>query len=645
MAIDVDADGTPFYRLSYDGRPLILPSRLGIDVTDGPDLDTGFEIAGVDVAETDTQWEQPWGERRIVDERSTDAVVRLANDDWRLHVHVRVFDDGAAFRYEIPAQRDVDRLTIRDEFTEFRFAEPGTAYWQTGDGELKYEHLVQTTPLAAVDVAHTPLTLRTRSGLYLSLHEAALVDYAAYRLEATGPGSFNASLRPWSGGDAVYAQLPMRSPWRTIQVATDAVGLLNSSLILNLNEPNALGDVSWVEPGKYTGIWWEIHRGLGTWAEGPRHAATTGAAKARIDFAADNGFDGVLVEGWNKGWDGDWVGEPRLDFLEAADDFDLDEVARYARSKGVRLVGHHETGGHVSAYERVMTDAFELLASHGVTQVKTGYVGMAGSLKRIDENGEQHFEYHDGQFAVRHHLRNVLEAARHRISINTHEPVKDTGLRRTYPNWITREGARGQEFNVWGAEPNPPEHEVLLSWTRLLAGPMDYTPGVFDLDFVVNGQERRVETTLARQLALYVTIYSPIQMVPDLAENYARFADLFRFIVDVPTDWEQSIALAGEIGDYVVIARRERGGDDWFIGAISDEQARTLTVGLDFLEDGVNYEATIYRDAEDAHWKTNPYAYRIDTARVESEQRLTLNLAAGGGTAIRLRPQSDEEEQ
>lgn len=642
IAFEIFLDnGQPRYEVAVNGETLIAPSRLGLKFKSADDLADGFERLDHTTSVHLGRWQQPWGEDRTVISHYTEGVYRLRAKDAAMTVRVRVYDDGLGFRYELEQHGGSRTLAIMDELTEFRFAGDGTAFWQTGDGDLKYEHLYVETPLADVATAHTPVTVRLDSGLHVSVHEAALVDYAAYRLKTTGDKTFVTALRPWSDGVAVHAELPFETPWRTLQITDTATGLLNSRLILDLNEPNQLGDVSWVEPGKYAGIWWEIHRDFGTWGVGPRHAATTDAAKAKIDFASKYKFDGVLVEGWNLGWDEDWVGKPVLSFTDAASDFDLPAVANYARENGVRLVGHHETGGFASRYEREMAAAFRLLAALGVRQVKTGYVGPSGSLKRDAADGSTVLEYHDGQFAVRHHQRVIEEAAKHRISINTHEPVKATGLRRTYPNWISREGARGQEFNIWGETDNPPEHEVMLVYTRLLAGPMDFTPGVFDLQYSARGKAHAIGSTLAKQLALYVCLYSPIQMVPDLEAHYDRFADAFQFIVDVPTDWERSIAVDGEVGDYVVYARKVRGGDDWFIGAITDESARDVAIAFDFLGAKRTYTATVYRDGADAHWLNDPYDYRIETLTVTRGDVLSLRLAPGGGAAIRLTPTTE----
>jgi alpha-glucosidase len=489
-----------------------------------------------------------------------------------------------------------------------------------------------------VSRAHTPLTFKQPSGVHVSIHEAALVDYAAMSLDQRRGGLLKADLSRWSDGIRVKTQAGFNTPWRTIQISPDAVGLLNSDLILNLNEPNKLGDVSWVKPGKYVGIWWGMHINQNTWGSGEKHGATTAHTKHYIDFAAAHGFDGVLVEGWNHGWDGDWFFNGAVfDFTKAYPDFDLAAVSKYGKSKGVKLVGHHETSGHVTNYSKQMDAAFDLYQAHGVSQIKTGYVADGGGITRIDEMGIERKENHDGQFMVNEYLRNVKAAAKRQISINTHEPVKDTGLRRTYPNWIAREGARGQEYNAWGTPPNPPEHTTILPFTRMLSGPMDFTPGIFDMSFNGLDGENRPRTTLAKQLALYVVIYSPIQMAADLPKNYLAKMDAFQFIKDVPTDWQQSKALAGEVGEYVVIARQQRDSQDWFLGALTDEKARTVKVKLDFLTPGKKYQAQIYRDGKNADWQTKPYEVIIEQREVSASDVLELPLATSGGAAARFK--------
>jgi alpha-glucosidase len=640
VSVKVDERGVPWYSTAYRDEVVVPDSRLGMRFRDQHGFDSGFRIGKVEERSSDTSWELPWGERKLVRDRHNELLVEFESAEppqRKFAVRFRAFDDGVGFRYEVPKQRGYGRVDIVDELTEFRLARDATAWWIPARRFNRYEYLYHTTRLDAVGMAHTPMTARLPSGVHVSIHEAALVDYAAFVLDPRREGVFQANLTPWSDGIRVKTETPFKSPWRTIQVAPNAAGLLDSTLILNLNEPNALGDVSWVEPGKYVGIWWAMHLGTRTWGSGPKHGATTAETKRYIDFAAKNGFDGVLVEGWNVGWDGDWYTNGDVfSFTQAYPDFDLEGLAAYAAERDVRLVGHHETAGSITNYERQMAAAFDLYRSLGVRQVKTGYVADAGGLKRVDDDGVAHFEWHDGQFSANHHLRVLREAAKRQISINPHEPIKDTGLRRTYPNWLAREGARGQEYNAWGEPPNPPEHTAILPFTRMLSGPMDFTPGIFDLTFKGPDSPNRVQTTLAKQLSLYVVLYSPIQMAADLPENYDQYPEAFRFIVDVPTDWERSIAVAGEVGDYVAIARQERGGKDWYLGALTDEEPRRLSIPLSFLEAGRRYDARIYRDGDDAHWRTAPYDIAIETRAVSSSDVLDLALAAGGGAAIRF---------
>jgi alpha-glucosidase len=427
---------------------------------------------------------------------------------------------------------------------------------------------------------------------------------------------------------------PFATPWRTLQIASDAPGLYMSDLILNLNEPNKLGDVSWVHPFKYVGIWWGMHLGTKTWSSGPKHGATTAETRRYIDFAAANGFRGVLVEGWNKGWDGDWFANGKdFSFTEAYPDFDIVALAAYAKKKGVHLVGHHETAGNIAVYEKQLGAALDLYAKLGIDAVKTGYVADAGGVQALGEDGRIHFEWHDGQVQARHHLRVVEEAAKRHIAVNAHEPIKDTGLRRTYPNWVSREGARGMEYNAWGEPPNPPEHEVNLVFTRMLGGPMDYTPGVLSL---TGAGGKRIQSTVARQLALYVVLYSPIQMAADLPENYAKHLKPFQFIKDVPVDWSDTRVLNGEVGDYATIARKDRNSDDWYLGAITDEEPRVLQASLSFLDEGRKYYATIYRDGKDAGFEGDGQSLEIETRPVSRYDTLQLKLAPGGGQAIRI---------
>ncbi len=642
MRVKTDTNGDPSYRVTYRGQEIIRESRLGLRFNQHFGFDTGFGIIGTSETSVDQTWEQPWGERRVVRSHFNELAVEFAANNppaRTITLRVRAFDDGLGFRYEMGEQDGYQQLEITDELTEFRLHEDTTAWWIPGRAYNRYEYLYRKSGLDEIDRVHTPVTFRLPSGVHFSIHEAALVDYSGMVLDQRRENVFEADLSPWSDGIKVRTATPFVTPWRTIQIAPDAVGLVNSDLILNLNEPNKLGDVSWVEPGKYIGIWWGMHIRTFTWGAGPLHGATTANTKRYIDFAAEHGFDGVLVEGWNIGWDGDWFYNGDVfNFTEPYPDFDIKAVTEYARAQGVRLIGHHETSGNVSNYEDQMLAAYDLYEALGVRQVKSGYVADAGDIKRVDAAGLAHYEWHDGQFMARHHIYALEEAAKRKISINAHEPIKDTGLRRTYPNWLSREGARGQEFNAWGQPPNPPEHTAMLPYTRMLSGPMDFTPGIFNLTFQGRESNQRVNTTLAKQLALYVVLYSPIQMAADLPENYAQRMDAFQFIKDVPTDWEESIALAGEVGDYIAVARQERGGSDWYFGALTDETARSLSLPLDFLMPGVEYVAEIYRDGDIAHWKNNPYNIVIEEKHYTSDDRLDIRLAAGGGAAIRLRP-------
>ncbi|MBB3169630.1 glycoside hydrolase family 97 protein [Simiduia aestuariiviva] len=635
-----DEGDAPNYHITLNGAPVIEASKLGLVTLERGELGAHYKLSAHTRSSQNTRWEQPWGERRWVADHHNELLATFAHvNGGKFNLRIRAFDDGIGFRYEVPAQEKSTRTNITDELTEFALANAANtrALWIPGRGWNRYEYPYRNTPLADMGLAHTPATFKNGNGVHISIHEAALVDYAAMVLDQRRPGILKANLTPWSDGIKVKTGASFVTPWRTLQISESATGLLNSDLILNLNEPNALGDVSWVKPGKYVGIWWGMHLGVNTWGSGPKHGATTKNTTAMMDFAAEHGFDGVLVEGWNEGWDGDWFNNGDLfSFTKTYADFDLAAVTAHAKAKGVRLIGHHETSGNVTNYRNQMAGALDLYAKVGVTQIKTGYVADGGNIKRIDERGLVRKEWHDGQFMVNEYLHNIRAAAQRKISINTHEPIKDTGLRRTYPNWISREGARGQEFNAWGSPPNAPDHTVNLAFTRMLAGPMDFTPGIFNLAWDGLDAENRVQTTLAKQLALYVVLYSPIQMAADLPENYLARPKAFQFIKDVVTDWEQSHAIAGELGDYAAFARKDRHSSTWFIGAITDEQARTVTLPLHYLKPNTNYRAEIYRDGEQAHWKTAPYDLLIETRRVTHADQLTYPLAASGGLAVRL---------
>ena len=636
VEFSLDENGAPFYSVSYKKQPILEPSRLGFLFEGAPPLNQGFIIENIEHSTFDETWEQPWGEVRYIRNHYNELRLHLQEESdlqRELVIVLRVFDDGLGFRYEFPEQPNLTAFQIADEQTEFNFAADHQAWWIPALREHRYEYEFQRSPLSSLKKVHTPLTLETAEGLYLAIHEANLSDYAAMVLAGSGGSALECDLVPWrADGIKVRAATPHQTPWRTLQIAATPGDLITSYLALNLNEPNVLGDVSWVKPGKYIGIWWAIHLGRYTWESGPNHGATTENTKRHIDFAAEHGFDGVLVEGWNVGWDGHWFNsKDAFDFTTPYPDFDLAEVARYAREKDVRLIGHHETGGDVLNYERQMEAAFALYELIGVDTVKTGYASVL-----IDDA-----EWHHGQRMVLHHQQVVELAARHKIMLDVHEPVKDTGLRRTYPNLMTREGVRGMEWNAWDqGGGNSPEHTTVIPFTRMLSGPLDYTPGIFDLTYEGRYPDNRVRTTLAKQLALMVVLYSPLQMAADMPENYEGHS-AFQFIVDVPVDWEDTIVLNGEIGEYVTIARKDRNSADWYMGSVTDENGRTLEIELSFLDPDVKYVAEIYADDSDADWETNPHGYEIRQELVDSKTNLKLMLAPGGGQAIRLRPATE----
>jgi len=640
VEVQVDGMGKLAYGVKRKGKELIAPSRLGFNLANAHKLDGGFSLRQQSVSNHDSTWEQPWGERQFVRNRYRELRVDLEQKNRagrQLAVVFRIYDDGIGFRYEFPAQAQLKEAEITDELTEFTVAQPATAWWIPA-GELPgLEEEIRKAPLKEIGIANTPLTLRLDDGTHIAFHEAALVDYATMWLRKVDGQKLRAMLAPSPSGAAVVRKGAFTTPWRTMQIADDAAGLYMSDLVLNLNEPNKLGDVSWVKPSKFVGVWWQMHLQSGTWNAGPKHAANTANTKKYIDFAARNGFRGVLVEGWNKGWESDWGhGGADFSFTQPYPDFDLPGLAAYAKGKGVRLIGHHETGANIVAYEKQMIAAYRLYAKLGVDSIKSGYVHEAGSALFPGRDGKPRYGHYDSQEGVRHFVKAVTEAAKYKLSIDTHEPVKDTGLRRTYPNWLTREGARGVEYNAWGNPPNSVDHEAKLVFTRMLSGPMDYTPGVLSL---VGADGKTFNSTQAKQLANYVVIYSPIQMAADLPENYEKHPAAFKFIRDVPTDWADTRVLNGAVGNYVTIARKDRASQDWYVGAVTDSQARSLPLPLDFLDKGKRYLAEIYRDGDGADYRT---ARRFDlvaeTKTVTASDVLQLRLAPGGGQAIRLTP-------
>lgn len=625
----LDEAGRPTWAIDRDGEPLLLPSRLGI-VTREVSFDS-LTLRRVERTSADEAWTQPWGENKHVRDRHNETAVELtAPNGATLTVRLRAFDDGVALRYEWAA--GVDSLTVTDERTEFRFAdEAGAMSWSIAGNFETYELPYREQPIAAVADANTPFTFRSGGGVYGSVHEAALYDWPEMVLRRDSAGVLKADLAPLP--DGVKARVPGRftTPWRTIQLGDRAVDLINSPLILNLNEPSAIADVSWIRPQKYVGVWWGMHLGTQTWTMGPRHGATTENAIRHIDFAAANDIQGVLFEGWNRGWE-NWGGNQHFDYLAPYADFDLERIAAYAREKGVELWMHNETGGNIPEYEAAMEAAMKRYAELGVHTLKTGYAG-----------GFKGGYLHHSQYGVQHYQRVVEAAAKHRIMLDAHEPIKETGIRRTWPNMMTREGARGMEWNAW-SEGNSAEYLCTLPFVRLLSGPMDYTPGIFDLDYsrakadpgrlMWNGDNSacRISTTLARQIANWVLIYSPLQMAADLIENYEGHP-AFQFFRDFDADCDASEALQGEIGDYIVVVRRA--GDRFFLGAGTNGEARTLTQPLAFLEPGVTYTAAVYADDLSSD---DPEICRIERRTVTAADTLAIGMAPCGGQAVTFLP-------
>jgi alpha-glucosidase len=635
-------EGRLYYSLERDRRPLILPSLLGFEFHGAAPLRDGLRVTDTVRQSHDEWWTQPWGEvTRVRDHYNELAVgvVETAPPNRRLTVRVRSFDDGVGFRYEFPSQPGLAAFEISNELTEFALADNARAWWIPSNWPRKdrSEELYSSGPVSTLDSVQTPLTMEMRDGrTFMVIHEANLVHYA--RMFLAGPRmegrTLRAALAPLADGIKVRGSTPFVTPWRTIQLADRATDLAPSLLGLNLNPPNALASTDWIHPMKFVGIWWGMHINTMTWSSGPKHGATTANARRYIDFAAANGIGAVLVEGWNTGWDGDWIANrDAFSFTKPYPDYDLRAVAAYAKQKGVRLIVHNETSGGIENYERQMDTAFALYRSLGLDAIKSGYVTDLTSA------GDSHYS----QTMVEHYRRVIELAARDGIMLDVHEPMHDTGERRTYPNMMSREGARGQEYNAWSGDGgNPPEHESILFFTRLLAGPMDFTPGIFDLMLRSTGRPRRLDeprprTTLAKQLALYVVLYSPLQMAADLPENYVA-QPAFQFIRDVAVDWDTTRVLEGRIGDYVAVARRERGGQTWYVGAITDESSRTLDIPLSFLTPGKQYVAEVYADGPGANWFDNPLPLTITRRTVTSATQLHIAMASGGGQAVRIRP-------
>jgi hypothetical protein len=662
------ATGQPTYSVNYKNKPVILESTLGIKLKGKPALEANFEIDSIKNSSFNESWKPVLGEESNIVNHYKEFIIALFQKETKVKMNIifRVFDEGVAFRYDFPKQAALNYFIISDEVSQFNLAENNKVFWLPGDfdsqeyayNETSFSDIntqnidlnngIGVKSIAGQYVVQSPLMMKSPSGLYLNIFEAAVVNYPVMHLDAdVNHYKLTSHLVPNAIGDKAYLQAPCVSPWRTIMVSNDARDIVGSKMILNLNEPCKIGDTSFIKPMKYVGIWWEMHVGKSTWdyagsqnaqnvltqdlLPSGKHGATTENTKRYIDFAAKNGFDGVLVEGWNVGWE-DWFGnwkEEVFDFVTPYPDFDIDAVMAYAKSKNVKIIMHHETSGSVANYERHLDRAFDLMKKYDYPALKSGYVG------KVIPRGE----YHDGQTMVNHFNFVARRAADYKLMVNSHESSRPTGYSRTYPNYIAAEAARGNEFNAWSTG-NPPMHETILPFTRLLGGPMDYTPGIFEIkmSYYDKSKTEQVHTTLAKQLALYVTMYSPLQMAADLPENYERYPDAFQFIKDVAVDWQDSKYLEAEPGDYLTVVRKAKNSEKWFLGAITDEKPRKSEIKLDFLSKGKKYKAIIYEDAKDADWKKNPIAYKIRTIVVTNTSKIKLNLAPGGGTAISFEP-------
>ena len=668
----VDEQGRPMYTVSYKDRPVILPSLLGFVLDKDSSFYRDFELLTTENNSVDMTWQPVWGETRDIRNHYTELTVHLRQKKMPhrlLDIVFRVFDDGVGFRYLFPTQPELKYFIVQDELTQFSLAGDHKTFWIPGDFDTnEYAYtvtsisgidnrvIVDTSSAIAVRVApdpfavQTPLMMKSRDSLYINIHEASLIDYPAMQLHVNRSTlRLSASLVPDAAGNKAYLHAPFHTPWRTIIVSDQAAAILASKMILNLNEPSRIANSSWIRPTKFVGVWWEMQTGKSTWnysdfadSAGPdgkpvpngRHGANTANVKRYIDFAASNGIGAVLVEGWNIGWE-DWFGnwkENVFDFVTPYPDFDIKEITDYASSKGVSMIMHNETSGSASNYERQMDTAFRFMKKFGYHSVKTGYVG------RIIPRGE----HHDGQWMINHYIRVAEKAASYQIMLDAHEPVRPTGLQRTFPNWMASEAARGNEYNAF-SHGNYPDHETILPFTRLMGGPMDYTPGIFKIKGYSTVPDRQIHTTLAKQLALYVTLYSPLQMAADFPENYQAHPDAFQFIRDVPVDWDDTKILEAEPGGYISIARKEKGKENWFVGTVTNEKSRLSVTAMDFLGKGKKYVATVYADAPDADWKKNPEAYLILQFLVEDKDILVIPVAPGGGAAISLLPATPEQ--
>ena len=661
-------NGVPLYKISKNDNLIIDYSKLGIILNGKTDLDKDFKIINTNRKTHNTSWKTLFGEQKEIINNYNELEVILDQENKKLNITFRVFDDGIGFRYKIENQENINDYNIVDEKTEFKLSKNDTAWWIPAFSYRRYEFLYAKTPIddiskntyskevedilydtLGIDAAHTPLTIKKENGIFISIHEADLNDYSSMTLAPLGNGLIEAELYPWSDGIKVKSDEKIISPWRTIQISDNSSDLLDSNLILNLNDdPDTLEDFSWVKPGKYMGIWWEmIGTNESTWWPSDNHGANTKKVLEYIDFASENGFEGLLVEGWNKGWHPEWCcsGDgKKFSFTETQPDFDIDKIYKYGKERNVYLVGHHETGGQIENYEAQLENAFKFYNKYGIKNIKTGYVNdVSKNIKRKNKKGEIVKEWHHGQYMIRHFRKVIQLAAKYKLNIITHEPIKDTGIRRKYPNYISREGAKGQEFN--GFSSNGVNHASILPFTRLLSGPMDYTPGVFKLNnfrYVTPGsntidKNAIIPSTIAKELALYIVYYSPMQMAADLPKHYQNHPDAFEFIKKVPVVWEKKKIINSKIGEYVTIVRKDLNSEDWYLGSITNENERYFNISLDFLNENKKYLATIYSDTKNTNWKKNQMEYSIKSIEVNKNSNLDLFLATGGGSAVQFK--------
>jgi len=661
-------DGVPTYSVNNKNKKVINLSKMGLLFNNKIDFSKNLTLSETKSRSFNNSWKPLYGEEEIISNNYNELIISLNNDKYQMDIFFRVYNDGIAFKYVIPEQGGLNSYDIIDEMTEFNLSSKDSALWIPAFSYRRYEFLYANSSVdgiskkyysknvedisydtLGIDAAHTPLTIKKDNDLYISIHEANLIDYSSMTLKPKGNGKLEVELYPWSDGIKVKSTNGINSPWRMVQIANNSSELLDSNIILNLNDdPDENEDFSWVKPGKYMGVWWEmIGTNESTWWPSKNHGANNSKVMNYINFASKHGFDGLLVEGWNKGWYPEWCcsgnGIPFI-FTETVDDFNIELLSNYGKEKNISLVGHHETGGQIQNYENQLEDAFKLYNKYGIKNIKTGYVNdVSKNIKRIDEKGNIHKEWHHGQYMVNHFQKVIEMAAKYKLNIITHEPIKDTGIRRKYPNYISREGAKGQEFN--GFWTNGVNHATDLPFTRMLSGPMDYTPGIFQLnnfrydspDSKIIDKGAIVPSTLAKELALYVVYYSPMQMAADLPKHYEKHLDAFEFIKNVPVDWSERVILNSSMSEYVTIARKDKNSNNWYVGGITDEKERNFVIDFSFLDNDKEYKMSIYSDTYNTHWKDNPMEYEIKSDIITFKDNINIYLASGGGFAFEIK--------